>query len=147
MVPWSEIITGAVGVAGIGGALLNGRWQAAAVNRSIAAQDERAKVAEGRRIYAAAYTALCDGLLAMPGAESSDNDSDTAALKSARARASNAASELQLMASASVGRCARDALNALQDGDGEALLEALAELMRAMRTDLGVEPLDAGDLW
>ena len=67
MVPWSEIITGAVGVAGIGGALLNGRWQAAAVNRSIAAQDERAKVAERRRIYAAAYTALCDGLLAMPG--------------------------------------------------------------------------------
>ena len=124
MVPWSEIITGAVGVAGIGGALMNGRWQAAAVNRSIAAQDERAKVAERRRIYAAAYTALCDGLVAMPGAESSDDDSDTAALKSARARASNAASELQLMASASVGRCARDALNALQEGDGEALLEA-----------------------
>jgi hypothetical protein len=147
MVPWSVIITGVVGVAGIGGTLVSARWQTAAVKLTIAAEDERAKSAEKRRIYAAAYAALSDGLMVMSTAESSKEDSDATALRSATGGASSAGWELQLIASADVSRHARDALNALQQGEGETLLDSLAELIPAMRADLGTDPLDIGDLW
>jgi hypothetical protein len=147
MVPWSTIITGAVGVAGIFGTLLSARWQTAGVKLGIAAEDERAKRAEKRRIYAVSYAALSDGLMAMSRNESSKSGSDVTAFHSALVGASNAAWELQLIASADVSRHARDALNALQQGDGETLLESLSALIPAMRADLGIDPLDIGDLW
>lgn len=147
MVPWSTIITGAVGVAGIGGTLLSARWQTASVKLSIAAEDAQAKLAEKRRIYAAASAALNNGLVAMSAMNVSVNDSDTAALSSLLVTAGNIAWELQLIASAEVGRHARDALNALREGDGDTLLESLAALIPAMRADLGIESLDVGDLW
>jgi hypothetical protein len=147
MVPWSMIITGAVGVAGIGGTLLGARWQTAGVKLGIEAEDERARRAEKRRVYAVAYAALSDSLMAMSRKEISKSESDVRAFHSASEKASNAAWELQLIASADVSRHARDALNALHEGDGDTLLESLAALIPAMRADLGIDPLDVGDLW
>jgi hypothetical protein len=147
MVPWSTIIIGAVGVAGIGGTLLSARWQTAGVKLSIAAEDERANRAEKRRVYAVAYAALNNGLEAMPTTDSSKRERHVTASHSALERASNAAWELQLIASADVSRHAGDALFALQQEDGDSLLESLAELIPAMRADLGIDPLDIGDLW
>jgi hypothetical protein len=89
MVPWSTIITGAVGVTGIGGTLLSARWQTAGVKLSIAAEDERARLAQKRRVYAATTAALNDGLLAMSRQEL--NDRDTTASGSVLVAASNAA--------------------------------------------------------
>jgi hypothetical protein len=106
----------------------------------VAAEDGRARLGEKRRIYVAASAALNNGLLAMSSEESG-------AVTEARRSASIAAWELQLIASADVGRHARSALNALDARDGGTLLESLAELIPAMRADLGVEPLDISDLW
>jgi hypothetical protein len=141
MTQWATIITGTVGIAGIGGTLLSARWQTASVKLTIAAEDERAKIAERRRIYVAAYAALSDGLRVM------ERSADDEVAPAVSISAINAARELELIASADVGRCARDALRGLDEHDGEALVEALAGLVGAMRADLGVEPVDVGDLW
>lgn len=56
MVPWDVIVTGAVGIAGIGGTILATRMTGNAQTRnllvSIDAENKRAHIAEKRRIYA-----------------------------------------------------------------------------------------------
>jgi hypothetical protein len=59
---WAIVVTGAVGLAGIGGTLLSARMtsksDAANLRASISAEDTRAKLAEKRRIYASCIAAL-----------------------------------------------------------------------------------------
>jgi hypothetical protein len=143
--PWSTIITGAVRVAGIGGTLLSARWQTAGVKLGIAAQSERARVADRRKVYAAASAALNDGLMVISDQELAGQHGGVP--DSVLVAANSAAWELQLIASVDVSRLARDALTALQIGDGDTLLESLAALIPAMRADLGNDPLDIADLW
>jgi hypothetical protein len=53
MFPWDVLVTGAVGIAGIGGTLWSGK-------RSINAENDRANKADKRRIYAACQAALVE---------------------------------------------------------------------------------------
>ena len=55
-VPWSNLITGLVGLGGIGGTILaarmTGRSQLATLRVNIGAEDRRAAIADKRRTYA-----------------------------------------------------------------------------------------------
>lgn len=110
------------------------------VELTVAAEDERAKLAEKRRIYAAASAAFNDGLVAI-------SNQDSGAVTAAERSASIAASELQLIASAVVAPHARHTLRVLAGHDEAALLESLGELIPAMHAEPGAEPLKTGDLW
>lgn len=112
MEPWSTIIVGVGGLAGIGGTLLAAGWQTDAGKRRIAAEGARARLADRRRVFMAAYSALNDGLLATSRAETSEDTSDAAALTPVRTRMLIAPRKQQRVASADVGRLARDGLNA-----------------------------------
>lgn len=59
MVPWAVLITGAVGVGGTAlGAWLNGKTQTKTLRLSLDAENDRARLAEKRRIYARCTTAF-----------------------------------------------------------------------------------------
>jgi len=72
--------------------------------------NDRAKVAEKRRIYAACLTALSDDLSAAIRRETFANTEETGKYGAALLTALNAVSELQLVAPSEVGRCGGTAL-------------------------------------
>jgi hypothetical protein len=152
MVHWGTVIAGAVGaIGGVGatlaGAWMNGRSQMAGLRLGIAADNDRAKVAEKRRIYAACLTALSDDLSAAIRRETFANTEETGKYGAALLTALNAVSELQLVAPSEVGRCGGTALVRLNhlkhftDEARQAFVRALVELTKAMRADLGESPL------
>lgn len=63
---WAYLMTGAVGLAGIGGTLWQAnrarKSEAELLQRNISAENERSQLAEKRRIYAH-FHALCDPML------------------------------------------------------------------------------------
>jgi hypothetical protein len=66
MIPWTVLITGAVGVGGTAlGAWLNSRMQTKNLRLSLDAENERARLTEKRRIYAACLTAFTELNLAI----------------------------------------------------------------------------------
>ncbi len=157
---WTIVVTGIVGIAGIGGTLLSARMasKSAAENlrTSISADEARSKVAEKRRIYANCLTAFtahthAAGCLAL-GAE--QPPAGCAALEEdcdrTRAAAMNAASEVYLIGSPEViklaNRVIKLALGAETGGSLEDTVKAFAELTGAMRRDLGKNVPPSGQM-
>ncbi len=159
---WATVVTGVVGLAGIGGTLLSARMtgesDAANLRASIRAEDARARLAEKRRIYAScvgALIAFSDAVVAVA------RDRDTpltpeqhAGLveESDRARlaAQNAVSEVDLIAPADVAilahRAMRVILHADEAQDAGELGSPIVNLTMAMRRDLGADDDSAGEL-
>jgi hypothetical protein len=148
-VDWAILVTGVVGIAGIGGTLLSAKMtsKSAAENlrTSIAAEDARAKLAEKRRIYANCMAALTACASAtdntergtdLPPAQFAELLEE---LSRTRQAAMNATYEVQLIGPIEVARLTNRAIRALLDSAAQAgdIAEAVAKLTRAMRRDLG----------
>lgn len=140
--PWSELITGAVGLAGIGGTLWSG-------NRTRAADSERDWTTEKRRIYARFQTA-CQAVFR------ARVNHDEAASKAEREIAHTrfddvtlelnlAFNEVWLIAPVTVQQPAMHLLYYLEHGDSteedwaNKLADLQAESIAAMRTDLRID--------
>jgi hypothetical protein len=134
----SGLITGTVGVAGIGGTIMSASLarKSAAENlqTSISAEDKRAKQAGKRRIYANSLAALTFASTAhlryTPGGPSA-----------AAVVATNAVAEVKLIASPEVADLATEAILLLtkvnkMSGQNE-LADAIGKLTRVMRIELG----------
>lgn len=158
----SSAVTGVVGVAGIGAALISSRSERSAqikrIQVSIDAEDKRARLNEKRRIYAL-YLASLDksieatGKLATYGAAVSKEERRAMVFQQGEALTAmvSLSYELLLIAPESVGRLADEACAILsveaatiEDGresdiDDE-FVEAREKLYRAMREDLGEPP-------
>jgi hypothetical protein len=140
-------ITGVVGVAGVVGGVINGRFAGDSARKSaelnITAEADRTRLAEKRRIYARALVALNSAALAAGearavglGAMPSDKKAESKFHEAWRA-ANEAVAELQLIAPDKAVELAKNALDSVSDpkayaGHREKLLEAL-------RDDLGRE--------
>lgn len=133
MVPWSTIITGVVGLAGIVGTLLSARWQTAGTKLTIAAEDKRAENTEKRRIYAAAVSALNNGVSELVANAESEE------LMAAFASIGTAVFEVQLIANEEVAELAMVAWATFHKKNFADLAEQLGRLISAMRDDLGAE--------
>jgi hypothetical protein len=135
-VDWGAVATGisagVAALAGIGGTI----WVA---TRNWNREDERAKIAEKRRMYAACLGALANGSRARQSVETSDNPDRREAFALAANTAANAVWELELIAPKAVGRLATDVLVAMYKPAGFGKVQG--ELILAMRADLGGEPL------
>jgi hypothetical protein len=144
MIPWSTIVTGAVGAAGIGGAIFVARMgnksQAANLLVSIGAEDERLRLAEKRRVYAL-FLGACSEVRSQ--AFVSRHHANQAEVLADRAmaisRALAAAAEVRLIASDALGdladRLSRLA-NEIVDDDKDEYFQVRSELLGAMRADL-----------
>ena len=144
---WTNIVTAAVAIAGIGSTLLAARMAVTAAKEnlqtSISAENDRAAKNEKRRIYARCLTALNDYLSPVlrsqiDGASASiiaERDSASLAL-------ANAVDELRLVAPADVTELAEEAAVEVHVLNADALNNpsstARAVLIAAMRDDLGV---------
>jgi len=146
---WAIVITGIVGLAGIGGTLLAAKMAAksAAENlrTSISAEDARAKVAEKRRIYASCLAALSAHATAnafpfttVPPEAGIRFQEE---INRTRLTAANAVYEVQLISPSEVAGLANIALLALLNADAATqepvIGKAIGALMGAMRRDLG----------
>jgi hypothetical protein len=160
VVDWAAVtstaITGAVGIAGVAGAIISARIAGKSARDSaglnINAEADRARLAEKRRIYARALGALDSAALAVVAARSwraqadSGEDSAEALAKAAESRANanallgpahNAVSELRLIAPGTAGALASKALTNVDDFTVYADLQK--ELFEALRADLDEE--------
>jgi hypothetical protein len=159
-VDWATVITGVVGVAGIGGTLLSARLtsksDAANLRTSISAEDARANRTEKRRIYAgcvAAVTAYFDAIVAA-GTGSLVFADERAGLDAevgrTRLAAQVAVSEVDLIAPTEVAimahRAVQAVLRASEGGSTSDTSASIISLMMAMRGDLGADDDSAGEL-
>jgi len=139
-VDWAIIvptaITGAVGLAGIGGTLLSarmtGRSDAENLRTSISAEDERAKLAEKRRVYAS-----CLASLTATGLVSTGNSPNPESVTNAFMSATCALFEVRLIAPREVGELAGTALGRLLGSEFGGFADVVTRLTSAMRADLG----------
>jgi hypothetical protein len=164
---WSSVvsvaITGVVGIAGVAGTLWQGKRSREAQTRDlkrsldaatenvklgVAAETTRAHLTEKRRTYVgclASFGRLTDTMAKLTAFTDEDgNVSEALAseLSSSLAATINALTELQLIAPADVRQLAVRAQIILRDHDdseehGDKFRQARAELVRAMRADLG----------
>lgn len=157
MVPWDVVVTGAVGVAGIGGTILaawmTGKCQTADLKLGINAENARARLAEKRRIYAncqASFDRLFTAAVAVRGDERSADAAlranQDAELSSANAAVLPALSELILIAPDDIAGQAEMIRRYLGTyvaessggAESDAMLPGLRkQLFSAMRADLG----------
>lgn len=144
MIPWDALITGAVGVAGIGGTILVTRM-------NIQAERQRTIGADKRLIYARCLAGLDDLAVALENPKLYKNqpatDRERAAaedgLGASRLAAMHALDALLLIASREVGQLARQTLDGLW-GNGAygapglpKYDESREQLLGTMRADLG----------
>jgi hypothetical protein len=148
---WGSIITGVVGLAGIGGTLLSaritGKSNTEDLRTSISAENTRARRAEKRMIYAK-FLAACNEMIVVrarintyeagdPKGEVPRGVDEQNALFFAAAMSANA--ELELVAHAEVRDRARELLDVIVKGRsmyGDTRVQAI----KAMRADLGEAP-------
>jgi len=138
-----NVITGVVGLAGIGGSLVSAKMAGKS-------EDERSKLAEKRRIYANCLGSLNLGFYAASivrtHGKRRSKEYAAAVLEANRARivAANAINEVRLTGSPELGILAgkvlMTVLRILEEGSTREFSKALAELTFAMRVDLG-EPV------
>jgi hypothetical protein len=141
------IVTGIVGLAGIGGTLWSGK-------RSITAENQRARLAEKRRVYARFFAAITDLLVLSDSAsQSKHRERKKPELNQAMGLAVNAMSEVLLIAPEQLGQLSLDhgekAVNAvtkaLEDpGSNFYFTWEPQDLLNAMRADLGDPPIQMG---
>ena len=118
---WAIVVTGVVGLAGIGGTLLAARMtsksDAANLRTSISAEDARANRAEKRRIYANYLAALSAGFgssvasSTYKGPADQKHDEIAAQWRDARTTALSASAEVRLIGSAAVASLATEIFN------------------------------------
>lgn len=151
----SGAITGAVGIAGVAGTIIaaniagNSARQSAGL--SIAAEDQRARLADKRRVYARALAALdaATNAAALDRAHK-DLSSDATSAKhaddalAALVTADEATSELELIAPRSVANLAGQMVISLVgyakgESDDASIVKARASLFNALRADLAEE--------
>jgi hypothetical protein len=159
MVPWEATLVAGIagGVIGVGGtylgAWLTGRTQTANLKLSIITENERARIAEKRRIYARFLMACAEVVKTqIHGTTQPEEAPGTAKLAAASdystaiAAVMASAAEVELIASDEVGKLAEDLRVVLpaykpsaqrNPGDYE---DMLRQLLKAMRADLG-EPV------
>lgn len=136
-------ITGVVGIAGIGGALLSARMTAKSsaenLRTSISAEDARARNAEKRRTYANCLAVLTLAVSTRASANPDDRDSRTNAANLI-ITAANAVFEVKLIAPPEVDTLAIAAMQNLSSSKvGQVHKEsagAITRLASAMRADL-----------
>lgn len=154
---WGYVITGIVGIAGIGGTLWSGKLAAKSatlnLRLSISAEDDRARRAQKRRIYAA-YLASLTSLAAevrnfkLYGGDMSveDRHIKRTDVLTADAHAIDAMSELALIAPPDLAKQAEDvgieisrAAETVVNGKDHELdwYSLRSKLYQAMRSDLG----------
>jgi hypothetical protein len=158
-VDWAIVVTGAVGLAGIGGTLLSARMTAKSgaenLRTSISAEDARANRAEKRRIYANYFAVLSVGFDSSVAASTYDGPADqkqdeiAARWRDARITALSASVEVRLIGSAAVASLATEIFNLmlrLRRDDIEQWTHMHKELMAAMRRDLDADDDPASEL-
>jgi hypothetical protein len=152
------IVTGLVGAAGIAGALLSAgltaRWQLVSLKVGIAAENERARLAEKRRIYAqflgssvnVRLAIIYNDLLANSDQPTSELTDRITATMSEWA---NRGYEVALIAPKNVGDLVETSVKLLYDEYDESQQrmfgKAIDALTEAMRADLGEPPIDTAE--
>jgi hypothetical protein len=139
----STVVTGVVGLAGIGGSIMSARLASKSatenLRRSITAEDIRAKRAEKRLVYAKCLAALAQYKEFYDAPYSTDFMASTgpAEMRDLRAAASIAIQEAELVGSPELAQTAYQAFLSIpaRDRDWEGLHTRLVE---AMRTDLNL---------
>jgi hypothetical protein len=153
VVDWATVVTGVVGLAGIGGTLLSAKLtsksDAANLRTSIAAEDARAKVAEKRRIYANCLAALSAYVAAktvpLTNLPPEAGIRFREEINRTQLAAANAVYEVQLIGPSEVALLANTTLLPLLNADraapGLGIGKAIGRLTTAMRLDLGEQVL------
>jgi hypothetical protein len=155
---WAIVVTGVVGLAGIGGSIVSARMAstsaAANLQTNIAAEERRAKVAEKRLIYARYLTSITEvvaaaGNLEIYGGEADPGDRQALVVRVNQSVVAlmNALSEVQLVAppkdvgprADDMGRATNEYANKVLRGEeSRADFYSLRQaLVGAMRADLG----------
>jgi hypothetical protein len=131
------IVTGVVGLAGIGGTF----WQA---RLGWGREDKRIRITEKRRVYVACLAALNSGMTAAMYREGIATDKTSHTFNAAKTEAWSLVIETQLIAPVRVATLASDAFGALNNltlETGSRFIMAMVALQEAMRVDLGEAPL------
>jgi hypothetical protein len=148
MFPWAVLITGVVGIGGTAlGAWLNGRTQTKTMQLSLAAENERARLAEKRRVYVAHQAAL-NRLFTASQLSGTPTEREYSSLADARTALYTATAEVVLIAPKNMQQTARDilvqmlkfALSVQEDRSTplpDELNDNRVKLLEAMRADLG----------
>jgi hypothetical protein len=155
MVDLGVIITGAVGLAGIGGTILAARMtgtsQIAGLKLSISAENDRSRLAEKRTIYAtclASFEAMRERVVIFKLLDTEASQNKPSAWATAVAQAASdvaiAVAQLKLIAPATVGPLAdaladflREAPTTMDDYRAADYIQRRGQLCDAMRADLG----------
>jgi hypothetical protein len=152
-VDWATVtsiaITGAVGIAGVTGTIIaakiTGDSATQGVKLSITAENDRARLADKRQIYARAMAAFSTAVaVAKEAKEAEAHTSDEKNFAAARLGAVNQVNEMMLIAPRSIAELASQAMTRLDDywqGRRDlAIVESTGNtLFSALRTDLGTE--------
>jgi hypothetical protein len=173
-VDWASVvpgaITGIVGIAGIGGSIVSaklaGKSATQNLQTSIAAENERARLADKRRIYASFQASMDNVYVAIDTAQTSragaDREQHVSDMRAAATTMLAAMTELQLIAPKDLRNLATDVGNLTarhfraaeegrrtiqltsKEGAERKFAEERLELYRAMRADLG-EPVSGNE--
>jgi hypothetical protein len=159
VIPWDTLITGAVGVVGIGGTILAARMtnktQTANLIRSITAENERTRLTEKRGIYACHLASCTEAVQAKFKWNTLKQMSTDIAFAMASdyaakvASAITSAAEVRLIAPVEIADLADRVINVIPDYDPEAIRkrgdydDVIRQLAHAMRADLGSPPSES----